>query len=184
MNVINQETMMSAKDFMLLPEGPPYFQLLNGKCTMSPSPFFIHQRIASDLLVEMSIHVKKQKLGIVLAAPMDVLFDEYTVLQPDILFISNQNRGIIKDEQRIIGSPDLVVEILSKNKVRDLTEKKYIYETCGVKEYWLIDSSKKTIEVLENQDMEFVQISFAKHTGTVFSKVLEGFSLDLTSILY
>lgn len=52
-----------------------------------------------------------------------------------------------------MGVPDLVIEILSKgNQKYDLNEKKLVYETAGVKEYWAVDPKTKWCEgfILEN----------------------------------
>lgn len=126
--------------------------------------------------------MKKNGLGEVLCAPLDVELDEANVYQPDIFFISNTNSSIIKDP-KIIGAPDLIVEILSGNKYHDLNTKRYFYEIFGVKEFWLVDPKKKSIEILENRDMEFLRFSHAKHTGEVKSKILDGFSIDISELL-
>ncbi len=114
---------------------------------------------------------------------MDVEFDEENTFQPDLLFVSNERIEIISDGETIVGAPDLVVEILSKNRVKDLGTKRYFYEIHDVREYWIVDLQKKTIEVLENQDMEFVRHSYAKRTGVVESKLLPGFRVNVEEIL-
>ena len=67
-------------------------------------------------------------------------------MQPDILFISNKNRKILKDDGYAHGAPDLIIEILSENENRDKTLKKDIYEKAGVKEYFIIDPKTKMVE--------------------------------------
>lgn len=113
---------------------------------------------------------------------MDVEFDEENTFQPDIFFVSNERKHIFTDNGEIVGAPDLIMEILSKNKVNDLVTKRYFYEIYNVHEYWIIDLQKKTIEVLENQDMEFVRHSHAKRTGWVQSKLLPGFDFDVETL--
>ena len=69
---------------------------------------------------------------------MDVHLDEGNIFQPDLIFISNENRHIIKE--RIEGAPDLVAEILSPStSSNDKIHKKAQYERFGVKEYWIVD---------------------------------------------
>ncbi|MCY7349710.1 MAG: Uma2 family endonuclease [Cytophagaceae bacterium] len=172
----------SVADFENLPPGPPYYELINGTPTMSPSPIYSHQRLSRDLLIKLHLFVIERDLGEALCAPMDVEFDPENVFQPDIFFIANAQRHIIQEEKKIVGSPDLVMEILSKNKIDDVVKKRYFYEIFGVKEFWLIDLQKKTIEVLENQDMEFIRYSYAKREGEVESKLLPGFKVSLQSL--
>lgn len=144
---------------------------------MAPSPEIPYQRTSLSLVKKMDDFVEQDNLGLVLEAPMDVEMDEDNVFQPDILFISNERLGIIEDGRKIKGAPDLVVEILSSNKKYDLEEKKYIYELHDVREFWLIDTKKKTVEVFENQRKEFVLLQKAYLGDTVHSKLLAGFEI-------
>ncbi len=169
----------TSAEFRLLPQGPPYYELINGTLVVSPSPKFPHQRVSNELVFQLNQYVRQHGLGEVLFVPMDVEFDQFNTFQPDILFISNEREQIKTDAGDIVGAPDLIVEILSKNRVNDLVTKRYFYEIHGVKEYWLVDLQKKTVEVLENQDMEFVRHSYAKREGMVESKLLPGFNVNL-----
>jgi Uma2 family endonuclease len=167
----------TARDFESLPPGPPYYELINNRLVMAPSPEIPHQRTSLSLVKKMDDFVEQHSLGLVLEAPMDVELDEDNVFQPDILFISNERLGIIHDGRKIKGAPDLVVEILSSNKKYDQEEKKYIYELHDVREFWLIDTKKKTVEVFENQRKEFVSLQKAYLGDMVRSKLLAGFEI-------
>ena len=80
-------------------------------------------------------------------APVDVVFDENTTLQPDILFVSSARRGIIGPEY-VLGPPDLVVEILSPYRVpHDRVTKFAQYAHYGVGEYWIVDPVAESVEV-------------------------------------
>ncbi len=141
-------------DYMLLPEGAP-FELLNGKLNYIPSPFRKHQVAAMNLSASMHFHVKKQQLGQVLPAPMDVHFGEKNIVQPDLIFVSNDRKSILKDYVK--GAPDFIVEILSfGTKNKDFGEKKELYGTHNVLEYWIIDPDEMTIEVFKNKHKKLV----------------------------
>ena len=79
---------------------------------MTPSPSARHQQIVGRLHARLLAYVQENALGEVLIAPLDTIFDQYTVLQPDILFVSRERVPEVVKE-RIEGTPDLVVEILS-----------------------------------------------------------------------
>jgi Uma2 family endonuclease len=114
---------------------PDLTQIINGEEVMSPSPFLPHQRISNRLFVILSNYVNHLNLGEVFVAPLDVILeDEVNRLQPDVFFVSKQNKDILQDWVR--GVPDLVIEIVSKGSVRlDTVIKKEVYERYGVREY-------------------------------------------------
>ena len=85
----------TAKDYFNLPEGSPY-QLIEGELIMTPSPYTVHQAISRNLEIIIANHVKKNKLGYVYYAPIDVYMDNKNAYQPDIIFISDNNKNIIK----------------------------------------------------------------------------------------
>lgn len=136
----------TAKDYFKLPEGSPY-QLIEGELIMTPSPLTEHQIISKNLELLIFTHVKKYNLGLALNAPIDVYLDNKNAYQPDIIFISNKNKDIIK-KRGIDGSPDLVIEILSpSNKYYDIKIKKEVYEKRGCLEYIIIDPETKSVEI-------------------------------------
>ena len=133
------------KDYLKLPEGSPY-QLIEGELIMSPSPNSYHQTISKNLEFILIGYTKANKSGIVLHAPIDVYIDEKNVFQPDIIFISKENKSILR-KKGIVGAPDLVIEILSVSTMGyDEIVKKNIYLEAGVKEYITVNPSEKIIK--------------------------------------
>jgi Uma2 family endonuclease len=130
--------------FMMLPEGT-LAELINDTIFMSPSPNYTHQELSARLLAQIWNYSQKKNLGTCLSTT-DVFFDNRNIFEPDILFIAKENMGIVKDD-RIKGSPDLIIEILSPgNKRHDTEKKKAAYEKFGVKEYFAVDpETKETI---------------------------------------
>ena len=136
----------TAQDYFNLPEGSPY-QLIEGELIMSPSPLTEHQIISKNLELIIYTHVKKNNLGLALNAPIDVYLNNKNAYQPDIIFISDKNKDIIK-KHGIDGAPDLVIEILSPSNIYyDVRVKKDIYEKSGVIEYIIVDPRTKSIDV-------------------------------------
>jgi Uma2 family endonuclease len=169
------------KDYEKLPEGAPY-QLIGGELVMTPAPVPYHQIVSLNIQFELIKFVRDRKLGRVIAAPIDVYFSEIETYQPDIIFISKDRLYII-GERKIEGAPDLVVEVLSSSTARyDLKHKKDVYEQNGVKEYWIVDPAKRSIEVYENTDYGFNLFEKVEQDGTVSSKFIDGFSISLDEI--
>ena len=127
-----------------LPEGT-LCQLINDTLIISPSPITVHQMVLNEINVEISIFLRKKKIGKVFISPYDVHFSRQNIFQPDLLFIKNENLHKIKSNG-LFGSPDLIVEVLSPSTSHlDLDEKKLIYERYGVQEYFIIDPNSKSV---------------------------------------
>lgn len=169
------------EDYCRLPEGSPY-QLIGGELVMTPSPTPYHQMVSMKLELKMASFVLEKDLGIVLYAPLDVYLDETETYQPDIIFISKERLSII-EEKRINGAPDLVAEILSPSTgYYDLRSKYKVYEKKGVREYWIVDPQHKSVQVFCRQEGKFVLDQEAEQQGTVKSRVIAGFEVQVESI--
>ena len=169
------------KDYLLIDDDKRY-EILRGGLIMVPAPFTIHQRLLRNIEDILWNFVKEKKLGEVLVAPTDVVLSEDIVVQPDILFISKEGLDIIK-EAAIMGSPDLIVEIISPSSASyDTVEKRDIYEEYGVKEYWLVFPQEKAIEILALEDGVYRELCKGRKTGIVMSKIIVGLEVDLKEV--
>lgn len=166
------------KDYLALDDDNRY-EILNGNLLMTPSPSSQHQSWSSLLNYKLKDFVFAKRLGKIFEAPMDVLLSSENVVQPDIIYIANGNKHIIKDKL-IEGSPDMLVEIVSPSSHHiDYYEKKELYDVSGVKEYWIVDPANQTIEVFALQDDKFQLLSNAAVSGNISSNIFKGFQLDL-----
>lgn len=159
-----------------------FFEIINGKAFMSPAPELFHQRWAGRLYFAMQRHVEANKIGEVLFAPVDVVLDEKNVVQPDLVFVSNANAGLL-ERRGIMGAPDLVVEIISPTSLRrDRYDKRELYARFGVKEFWLADVANRSIEILTLKPAGYQLLSCATNEGKIRSEILPGFELDLAAL--
>jgi len=113
-----------------------------------PSPFYSHQTLV--LRIAQLLTFAGQGLGHVAVAPLDVVLDRERALivQPDVLFVSNERQSIIRDQ--IWGAPDLVVEVLSSGtEQHDRHAKRGWYRQYGVREYWLVDPKQTQLTILD-----------------------------------
>ncbi len=143
---LSQKIYFTVETLESLPEYPegPLIELIEGDLYMVPSSTILHQRISRNLLAILNSHLQKNRVGEVLAAPIDVILSEETLVIPDLVVILNENRNILT-EKNIQGAPDFVIEILSSNRAQDLERKRDIYERYGVKEYWVIDPAEQSV---------------------------------------
>jgi Uma2 family endonuclease len=168
-------------DYMLLEEGAP-FQLINYDLIMSPSPLAIHQQILFALSETIVLYNISHREGQWMYSPMDVKFDNGNVLQPDILYVTeNRKSEIIKE--RVEGAPDLVIEILSpSNAYYDLRQKKDLYEKYGVKEYIIVDPVQMNADLYALKDDKYYLHQKAEKTEVLYSLILPGLGFDLSKI--
>ncbi len=160
-----------------------YYELINGIIVRKASPNPYHQAISIRLSSAMHRHAVEKKLGMIFTAPTDVFLDDFNHVIPDILFIRQDNLGIVDYKEGILGVPDLVVEIISPGSIlQDRVEKRAAYEQTGVREYWIVDPNNRSIEIYENRNGAFAAVSFAAETGKVQSQLLEGLELDLAEV--
>jgi Uma2 family endonuclease len=139
--------LVNRHDYQEMPEGPPYFQVIEGDLVMSPSPNTTHQTIIGRIYLAIANFLEKNPLGEVFVSPLDVFLGDTNVYQPDVLFVSNRRRSIIA-EKGIEGAPDLVVEALSPATAHfDRGSKRKVYARYGVREFWLVDPDTRTIQV-------------------------------------
>lgn len=159
------------------------YEIIDGELLLTPAPRVSHQSISRELSVRMAQFVAERGLGEVLYAPVDVVLGEDQVVQPDILFVSKQNSGVIH-ERGIVGAPDLVVEILSPSSLRlDRHRKRALYERAGVREYWIVDPANRAIEVFALGPDGYELASFAAETGRVASGVMDAFEVEVAEVV-
>ena len=106
-------------------------------------------------------------------------FLAHNVLQPDVLFIPEEQQSLITAEN-VKGSPALVVEVISPSSgARDREIKgRRIYAQQGVGEYWLVDPVAYTLSVMVLQGEQFRQVGVYGPENVLTSPALPGLALE------
>ena len=129
------------------------YEIINGQVYMMSRPSTRHMKIELNIASNFKSYLKGKK-----CTPFNetnVFFDEDNIFVPDIIIVCNPD---IIEERGIYGTPDLVVEILSKSTaVKDKMDKFAAYEKYGVKEYWIVDPFIKSVEVYLLKDGKFTR---------------------------
>ncbi len=151
-------------------------EIVDGELLVTPSPNLSHQRISRNIEYALMEYLEQHPIGELLDAPMDVILSDYDVLEPDLLFVLNEHRDILKDWVR--GAPDLVIEILSRTTAaNDRGPKMKAYARFGVRQYWIVDPDRKTIEVYRLVEAGYQLVQMFGEQETLTSSLLPGFSL-------
>ena len=144
----NPGVKLTYDDFLLFPDDGKRHELIDGEHYVTPSPNRKHQAIVWNLAGLIAPYLDSHPIGRAFVAPFDVIFSEFDVVEPDLLFISKARLDDILTTTHVRGAPDLVVEIGSPStRKRDETIKRKLYERRGVEEYWVIDPDLDTIAV-------------------------------------
>jgi Uma2 family endonuclease len=165
----------TCKDYAALPDDGKRYEIVEGVLFMAPSPGRWHQESVGEVFTHLRNYVKLAGIGTVYMAPFEVELAFDTVVQPDVLVVLNDHRDIITDS-RIIGAPDLVVEVASPGTAGyDRRKKQNAYAHAGVPEYWIIDPISRAVEVLALEFGEYHPIGVFQGKATLPSRVLPGF---------
>lgn len=113
------------------------------------------------------------------------MFSDFDVVEPDLLYLSNERAARVLTPLHARGVPELVVEIASKStRKRDDTIKRRLYERAGVSEYWVLDPVNDVVRVYRSERDAFGrpnQLSAA--SGDVLTTpLLPGLELPLARI--
>ena len=79
------------QDYLSLPDDGKRYEVFNGELVMTPAPNIFYQTVLINLVNELKNFLKKEKVGKMLCAPPDVKLRDSNVVQPDIIFISQEN---------------------------------------------------------------------------------------------
>ena len=168
-------------DYLTTPEDKRY-ELLDGELLMPPAPDELHQRTQAELGYQLISYIKANDLGRIYYSPTDVVLSDVDVVQPDLLFVSNERMHVITPAG-VRGAPDLVVEILSPATAeRDRGYKRALYARNGVKEYWIVGTDAGVVTVLLLGDDGYEVVDTFGEGDTLTSPTLEGFSLKVDDV--
>lgn len=150
---IPQKKYYTADEFFnLTNESNELLELINGEIVSMSSPSELHQTIVTNLSTDINIYIRSNKGSCkVLVAPFDVKLDDCNVVIPDVSVICDKSK---LDGKRCNGSPDWIIEVVSSNYKDDYFRKLSLYQSSGVREYWIVDPRINKTFVYFFEDMK------------------------------
>ena len=144
--VVAGKRKLTYTEYALIPEDRNRHEIIDGDHYVSPAPTIYHQELAARLYELLSTVFGSTGRGRVLFAPVDVELTEMDIVQPELVVLAEHDSIVTRT--RIIGSPDLLVEILSPSNPRhDTVLKLELYRRAGVGEYWTVDPEARRVTV-------------------------------------
>ncbi|PDW03046.1 Uma2 family endonuclease [Candidatus Viridilinea mediisalina] len=170
-------------DYEQLPDDGMRYELINGDLRMTPAPNLAHQTMSGLIFYHLLQAVQFSGTGRVFAAPVDVQLDGATIVQPDIVVVLRDGAASLT-EQRIVGPPDLIVEITSPSTASyDRREKRDRYAAAGVREYWIADPASHSVELLTLEGNIYRAEHVYRGQAIIPSTVLPGWATP-TEVLF
>lgn len=156
-----QQRLITLEEYETLPEDTRA-EVFDGQIQYMASPSQEHQTISTELTTILNSYIKTKKGSCrVFHAPFDVKLSDkpLTIVQPDLMIVCDKDK---LDGKRCNGAPDFIIEIVSpSNSSDDYIRKLYYYKNAGVREYWIVDSRRKTVTINYFEgDIINVQYSF------------------------
>ena len=178
--LVEKCTVEEFSDFVKNSKTNTRYELIDGRVYAMTSPSVDHQSILLFVCDVFNNYFKNKNNDCRLfLSPLDVYLLDNTndcknVYQPDLFVVCDKNK--IKSNG-IYGSPDLVVEIISKSTASiDYVLKYNNYMKYGVKEYWIIDYKHDGIIVGTTRE-DYAAYSFSE---TVPSNLFPGLEVDFS----
>jgi Uma2 family endonuclease len=181
----NPGVKLTYDDFVLFPDDGKRHELIDGEHYVTPSPNRKHQKVSGNLHLLIGMWLEEHPVGQIYYAPFDVIFSMFDVVEPDLLYMSNERAARVLTDANVKGAPELVVEIGSEGtRGRDETIKRRLYERSGVAEYWIVDPEIDVVRVYRRGANSFgrpLELS-AEADDTLTTPLLPGLSLPLSRI--
>ncbi len=175
----NAAVKLTYQHYCLIPEDGQRHHIVDGKHFVTPTPSTYHQTVSRRIQFQLDAQIELAGRGQVFNAPIDVQLGLHNIVQPDIAVIAKERSQMIMPSQ-IMGSPDLVVEILSPSTIDiDWVKKRVVYEQHQVPEYWIVDPFEQTLTILVSKNGRYKE---SLHGGTISPTRFSDVIVDLKQV--
>ena len=155
-------------------------ELIDGELIVTAAPYLRHQRILGRLYTAFAVHIEAHSGGEAFVAPADVVFSDINVVEPDLLFVAEDELGILT-EKNIQGAPSLVVEVVSDTRM-DRVRKRDLYARFGVPEYWVVDPDADRVEIYRRVGDAYAKPQIFEPGDALTYERLPGLRIDLAKL--
>lgn len=185
-NALQKDGRYTYADYVQWPADQRW-EIVDGVAYMLTSPNTKHQQICVQLVVEFGAYLRGRNCQ-VFTSPYDVVLPDKSeseisssnVVQPDLLIVCDRNK---LDDKKCIGSPDLVVEIISPSTAkRDMRYKYQLYEHHGVREYWIVHPDYPLIEQFASEEGAFKKIGSFSSEDEMTPHIFPDLTIKLSNI--
>jgi Uma2 family endonuclease len=156
-------------------------EFINGEILFQSPVKLLHNEATGNLFQLLKAYVSTNKLRFVGIEKILVSLTRNDY-EPDVCFFGNEKSKSFTPKQMQFPAPDFVVEVVSDSTERTDRETKFQdYAAHGVREYWIVDPDKATVEQYLLQSEEYELLLKAKD-GEIESIAIEGFRIPIRAI--
>lgn len=165
--------------YAAIPSDGKRHEIISGEHSVNPTPNLYHQELSRHIQFQLYTQIELKGFGKVINAPVDLQLSDHDIVQPDLVVVL-QERNHILTPTKILGVPNLVVEILSEsNSAHDLRTKRKLYESAGIPEYWIVSPYNHSVLQLLLVDGVYVE---QVETNYIKMKSFPSAVVDLTRV--
>jgi Uma2 family endonuclease len=179
------ERRFTSADLELLKHDNKRYEIIDGELYVSTQPSWDHQLATGLIFAALQSWSSQSRAGQSNLAP-GVIFSEDNDVAPDVVWISSEQlAGALDDAGHLHVAPELIVEVLSPgahNAKRDRNAKLDLYSRRGVREYWIADPKRRTIEVHRRSKAALHLVATLRTGDTVETPLLPGFSVPVDQL--
>ena len=159
-------------------------ELDDGVLYIMPRPRLRHQSAHVELIYYFRSHFRA------FTEPPGEVYAEFVValpavlprlFVPDISVVLRGSPAVVGDRM-IEGAPDIVIEILSTDRNRDLVHKRRVYAEAGIPEYWIFDWLHDIARQLELRDGQYGERAVLTINDTLTTPLLPGLAIPLADV--
>ncbi len=179
-------TRISVAEFLDIPDAGDRrkMELDDGQLYIMPRARIVHQFLMAQLFLHIANYIDSftQPPAAVYVDPVTVFSREPRyILVPDLAIVLSGRPNLIVGGY-LEGIPDVVVEILSRDRNRDLVRKRQIYAGAGVSEYWIFDPRDDTALLLELRGSDYSSRGLLTSSDTLTTPLLPGLAVPLADV--
>ncbi len=175
----------TSSDLELFPDDDTRYEIIDGELLVTRAPHWNHQTAIDNVCFALKSWSRLTKLGVIATTPGIIFSDSDNVI-PDLVWIAQERfEGILDDQGHLTAAPDLVVEVLSAGsgqERRDRELKLKLYSVQGVREYWIVDWRRKSMQVYRRENATLVLVATLFENESITSPLLPDFVCQLAEI--
>jgi Uma2 family endonuclease len=184
------ELRFTVADLANFPDDGQRYEVIDGELYVSTAPHHEHQHVIHRIASALGMWDPEERHGYAVPG-VGVIFSADTGVIPDLVWVqADKLTAVFSDaagerDGKLHAAPDLVVEVLSPGAVqeqRDRDTKRTLYSRRGVREYWIVDRARRTVEVHRRTSAVLALEATLTDEDTLTSPLLPGFALPVRQI--
>ncbi len=151
MAAVAEPLLMTVEEFRDLPPPSNVVQELQwGQVVLWTRPKMGHTKLQYRLVEGLRSRVGQK--GIVAAEIPFRALPQYELRGADVAFVSQERWAATDDDDNLQGSPELVIEVLSRSNTQaEMREKAALYLSTSGQEFWVVAPKRKEITVMRRE---------------------------------